>query len=433
MIRILLRLNYRTKLSKFEEYLNGLEISMKHLQWMLSEQAVYQSVQEAYINSSSPSSSELQFGLYKTLLQICTDVGSIDPVVGLALPYPTIEAYSTIPLESRQTVSFFCMTPQQMHNYLWSHLHSQLIDENRCPHWQRRTRDSIPVKLAADMASWWSCNGRPKNGSDELLTTSGDLNTLALKLGDPELWLGPHGTTINSVNSAPVMVFNKISVTPGTVMMNVEEYFAQLNDQLYAKGSQHHFMGTPSSELSEFALKLSYSILLSSSTPWVQLDWSWDNILAMREGENSPTPGEIHVVIVQKLHTPDEGIQQAFLWAEAKSDKLILGAFIERLGFALIDLAFGKKLCSSGNDGKDDDTMYKMAMRLCDTGQIAMRAGQIYEKVVKACLTQLYRSGSEIKTINPSRPDFQIAAYEAILSPLHDLAFPRKSRDATTS
>lgn len=402
-------------------------MSIKHLQWMLSEQAVYQGVQEAYVNSSSPSSSELQSELHKTLLQICTGLESIDPVVGLTLPYPTIGAYSIIPLESRQTVSFFCRPRQVPINYLWNRLHWGLRDKNGYPHWQRWKMDSIggsiEASVEADVVSWWSYNGRPKNGSDGLLTTSGGLNTLGRILAGPKRRPVPRGIKINSVNSAPEMIFDRIRKTPGTVMMNMERYFAQLNNQLYARGSQH-FMGTPSSEISEFALKLSYSIILLSSTPWVQSNWTWDNILAIREGENSPSPGEIHVAIVQKLQQPDEDISQAFRWAKANSHKLRPEAVIERLGFALIDLAFGKKLDASAHDRNDDDTIYAMATRLCDTGQIATRAGQIYEDVVKACLTHSYRSGSEIKTISPSRPDFQVAAYEAILSPLHDLAFP---------
>lgn len=398
---MILGLRFRGQISKIEVLLNGVELSNSQLHQLLFEPAPRHSAQQMYINNNLFNSG-LQLELYRVLSLVSTHFNSIDPVVGLRLQYPIRNVLSTKSQDSRQQLSFFCR-PHGMVNDLRYHLGYGVIGNKTKISWRRPGKEWVPRSPLRNMVSWWSCQIQQKNGSDGLTKVAGDFITLAKVLGDTG-WPSstPRRTTISFQENAQLVVLDNARVSPAHISMNMARFFERSKHPMFS--SCHSI---------EFALKLSYSILTLSSTPWVEANWTWDNILVMWDSEK--IDAELDVVIVHKLQSADESVEQAILCARSETQTLE-EPLLTRLGFALTEIAFRKRLEES-----EDEHMYKTAMKLSETGQIAVREGRIYGDVVKACLTHSYHSGSEIKTISSSHPDFQGAVHEAILSPLHTL------------
>lgn len=385
---------------KIEKLLDGLEMSNDQLHRLLFDPALRQSVQQRHVKILP--GSELQLELYGALSLVFSYFDSIDPVVGLTLSYPTIEDISIMSQDSSQQLSLLCH-PRRM-SYGWENqLRNVLSDNNENTPWKVPSRWVRGI-AGLDMTRWRRCEIQQKGGS-RLMERESELNTFAQMLGDTELSV-PKSTTVNFLNSIHHMVLDIIGVSPERTLMNMAKFLE--NEQ----GERSYYPTRASSSyFIEFAYKLSYSILTLSSTPWVRANWTWDNVLVMLDTEKDDE--ELEVVILHKLESANESIEEALRPTHSKSEKLE-EPILTRLGFALTELALRRRL-----EASDDRLIYKTAINLSDTGQIAVRAGQIYGDVVKACLTHLYRSGSEIKTLNSSSPDFQDAVHEAVLSPLH--------------
>lgn len=208
-------------------------------------------------------------------------------------------------------------------------------------------------------------------------------------------------------NAHHMVLYKNPETKPARALSNMARFFEDEHQKQALNPMQFS-----SSRFIGFALKLSYSILKLSSTPWVDADWIWENIFVTIGSDRDVDP---EVFIVHELQSADDNLTQLLNRAHSNS-QVLKEPILTRLGFALTELAFRKRF-----DVSDDMRMHRLAIELSDSGQIAMKEGQIYGDVVKACLTHSYSSGSEIKTINSSHPNFQDAVQEAILGPLHNL------------
>lgn len=101
---------------------------------------------------------------------------------------------------------------------------------------------------------------------------------------------------------------------------------------------------------------------------------------------------------------------------------------LTKLGFALIELAFCRKLSEIGNnklrqgvDDKDSDLLnLQTATEILDSGRLAREESPVYEDVVRACIKHQYPgdSSSGPKGLDSKDASFFDRAEESIIGPL---------------
>lgn len=99
---------------------------------------------------------------------------------------------------------------------------------------------------------------------------------------------------------------------------------------------------------------------------------------------------------------------------------------LTRLGYALIELALGKRLAQLRKEdqysSKDPDIVdYLTAKGLVESGCIMGAEGRVYENVVKACLYHQFLSTSDLKVIDSSLISFHEDVERSIIGPLHKM------------
>lgn len=412
-MQFLLGWRFMKQILNIEGLLIGLELSNDQLHRLLSEPALHQSLQQMRLKKSL-SNIELELELYRSLSEAYTVFNAINPVVCLGLLHSPTQLSSAIAQYGRQQLSIFCR-PSGMRGQLEKQLSYSSGDKIKRTPWKNQKSVWAPNSFILDKDSRWKCEINQHNPSIDGISRVNNIGFLADMLKNQKSALSR--TPISFEDNAHHMVVYKDSeIDVPNSFSNMAEFFEDESQK-----RNRNPMNVSSGRFIGFVLNLSYSILSLFSTPWVEADWTWENILVTRDlGDLDEEP---EVFIVHKLHSADGIFEQARFWAG--SEPQILKEPLTRLGVALTELAFRKRL-----EASDDEFIYKTAMQLSDSGQIAVREGQIYGDVVKACLTRSYPSGSEIKIISSERPDFQDAVMEAILSPLHALwSSSRKDRD----
>ena len=167
------------------------------------------------------------------------------------------------------------------------------------------------------------------------------------------------------------------------------------------------------------ALKLSYAILQFYCTPWIEDYWTWKDFCL--DSDDDP-----QLFITRKFYSTRKG--------SSNSESLSLGFWapyreptLTRLGFALIELALGRRLAElrpgQPNNNFDPHTLdLRTAQKLVDDGRILQEEGRAYEDVVNACLNHQVYSQSESRIINlkSTAPTFQENVEQFIIAPLHN-------------
>ncbi|KAL8941509.1 MAG: hypothetical protein Q9216_002191 [Gyalolechia sp. 2 TL-2023] len=132
------------------------------------------------------------------------------------------------------------------------------------------------------------------------------------------------------------------------------------------------------------ALSLSHAILSFYSTPWIDAHWTWRDFCIDRENEGQLfATRRFYSDRKEALGPGDHAAPTSCLWAIHGEPTLT------RLGFALIELALGKKLAElrpdHGYHSSDPDTLdFLTAKTVVDSGQIMRAESQAYEDVVKS-------------------------------------------------
>lgn len=98
---------------------------------------------------------------------------------------------------------------------------------------------------------------------------------------------------------------------------------------------------------------------------------------------------------------------------------------LTRLGFALVELAMGKRLSDMrevGMDPNGDHDMLDMATakRLVDSGAVREAAGIRYHESVEACLTHQAISAGGIKKLDSKKAGFQLDLEESVVARIRD-------------
>lgn len=173
------------------------------------------------------------------------------------------------------------------------------------------------------------------------------------------------------------------------------------------------------------ALRLSHAVLCFYSTPWISESWSWRDF-SMSRAENSQD--DCQLFVSHDFYSTEQAIEEREIERPATSDflQIYVGEpSLTRLGFALTELAIGKRLAELRTEEErqiQDAEMqdYRTAKRILKSGLIRDEENERYEDIVKVCLTHQFRSKEmQLRCLNSEEPSFQADAEQLIVAPLY--------------
>lgn len=174
----------------------------------------------------------------------------------------------------------------------------------------------------------------------------------------------------------------------------------------------------------DLALSLSHVILQFYSTPWIDMWWTWKDFSMLKDQKSQ-------VFVNRKFYSTQNPLnamaRQSSHAAATSTFWAIYGEpVLTRLGFALVELALGKRLSkfrSPNEDQSQDEDMLDLqtAKHVVESGLVLEEAGQIYHDAVQACLTHQVITPSEVKGLNSKHPNFQQDLEQFVVGPIRNL------------
>jgi hypothetical protein len=173
----------------------------------------------------------------------------------------------------------------------------------------------------------------------------------------------------------------------------------------------------------DLALSLSLAILQFYRTPWIDMWWTWKDFCVLK-GDKS------QIFVTKRFYS-----SHSRLSPKAQSHAASTSAFWEcfgepvltRLGFALVELALGRRLSELRDQqegimqGGDEDMLDLMtAKHLVGEGKVLEEAGQCYHDAVQACLTHQVIMGTGVKGLNSAHGNFQLDVERFVVAPIRD-------------
>jgi hypothetical protein len=174
------------------------------------------------------------------------------------------------------------------------------------------------------------------------------------------------------------------------------------------------------------ALGLSLTVLQFYSTPWIDDWWTWKDFCMLKDDNkqvfvtgkfySTQIPSSPTATTAKKLTHP----AAASLFWDCFGEPILT-----RLGFALIELALGKRLSelrpADANPDADQDMLDTFtAKSLLEGGSIFRAAGQLYHDAVQACLSHQVTLGSGPRSLDSKHPDFQQDLERFVVGPIRD-------------
>lgn len=176
----------------------------------------------------------------------------------------------------------------------------------------------------------------------------------------------------------------------------------------------------PRGDRISLAVRLAYAIIQYYSTGWIDPDWTWkDFSLSGNEYKYSDVS---QLFVAQKFYSSSGKTSKRSTWVGWES---VGEPRLTRLGFALIELAMGKRLSEMRDttiDPKSDPDAqdYWTAMRLLNTGRILREEGEGYENVVRACIEHQFRDSQyNTRYLDSREESFHKDVEQCVLKPLH--------------
>ncbi|RFU32311.1 hypothetical protein B7463_g4031, partial [Scytalidium lignicola] len=170
----------------------------------------------------------------------------------------------------------------------------------------------------------------------------------------------------------------------------------------------------------DLSLMLSITLLQFITTPWIDMWWTWKDFVVL-QGDKS------QIFVSKKFYSKHNANRTTTVHSQLTSAfwDCIGEPELTRLGFALIELAMGKRLSELADEecdpNMDRDMMdYRTAKNLMDSGAILEEAGQCYHDVVQACLTHQVIGDSGVKTLNSRNSSFQLDLERFVVAPIRD-------------
>ncbi|EFX06301.1 hypothetical protein CMQ_6622 [Grosmannia clavigera kw1407] len=180
----------------------------------------------------------------------------------------------------------------------------------------------------------------------------------------------------------------------------------------------------------ELAMNLASTILQFYPTPWIESSWTWRNFSVAQDDSSH------HLVITQRfwsMDMPRHSLTPApsRFW-QTFSD---LDPMLVRLGFALIELALGRRLSDIRtdnergdetdvvvDDGRQDMDLadYSTAMAILQSNEIRDEIGNAYQCVVDACLRCRVLSDDGLMVLKSDLGRFESDLEQFVVEPLRD-------------
>ena len=183
------------------------------------------------------------------------------------------------------------------------------------------------------------------------------------------------------------------------------------------------------------ALRLAWGVTQLHQTPWLSPSWTWSDFSAMGDRQRGQIDEGLFITksfpstrhpsfssAAQNSDTP-KGAEPPSLLSIAIGEPVIA-----RLGYALIELASGKRLASlhqpdqSISQEKELQDLWT-ARQLLDSGFITDEEGDVYSDVVNACLYQQVQKegGLGLKKLRSQDAGFERDLTKAIVQPLYNI------------
>jgi hypothetical protein len=181
----------------------------------------------------------------------------------------------------------------------------------------------------------------------------------------------------------------------------------------------------------DLALSLSLAILQFYSTPWIDMWWTWKDFCMLKDEKS-------HVFITRKFYStqnPLNALSRQTSHSASASEfwKMIGEPVLTRLGFALVELALGKRLSElrspNGNQKVDEDMLdFQTAKNVVRSGHVLGEAGQGYNDAVQACLEHQVIMPSGVMGLSSKHQNFQKDLEQFVVGPIrnsHDASWPQ--------
>ncbi|KIY02877.1 uncharacterized protein Z520_01342 [Fonsecaea multimorphosa CBS 102226] len=177
------------------------------------------------------------------------------------------------------------------------------------------------------------------------------------------------------------------------------------------------------------ALRLACGITQLLQTPWIRANWTWGDFSVMTDRQQGLIDDSLFVTKqFQSFGGPHQPSVPSGKTASQYLGIALPEPILARLGYALIELASGKRLASlqdsNGPTSSDRDLQdLLLARHLLDTGFVVDHECQAYSNVVHACLYQMVKGagGFGAKKLKSQDPSFERDMTRAIVQPLYNL------------
>jgi hypothetical protein len=173
----------------------------------------------------------------------------------------------------------------------------------------------------------------------------------------------------------------------------------------------------------DLALNLSLAILQFVSTDWIDKLWTWKDF-CMLKGDKS------QIFVTKRFYSSHSRLNSISQDSNQTTSKSMFSIccgepVLTRLGFALIELAFGKRLSdfrqAENNITEDEDMLDLMtATELVESNKVHEEAGQGYHDVVNACLKHQVMMTSGVKGLSSKHENFQSDLEQFVVAPIRD-------------
>jgi hypothetical protein len=179
----------------------------------------------------------------------------------------------------------------------------------------------------------------------------------------------------------------------------------------------------------DLALSLSLAILQFYSTPWIDGWWTWKDFCMLKDEKSQ-------VFINRKFYSdqsPHISRQTSHSASTSAFWEMYGEPVLTRLGFALVELALGKRLSKlrepNENPDIDEDMLdLQTAKRVVKSGLILDEAGPLYNDAVLACLEHQVMMPSNVMGLKSEHKNFQRDLEEFVVGPLrnfHAVSWPQ--------
>jgi hypothetical protein len=179
----------------------------------------------------------------------------------------------------------------------------------------------------------------------------------------------------------------------------------------------------------ELALSLSSSFAIFYPTPWIDKAWTWRNFSLMRwESTNQLCISKRFWSVVEAPRHTNKIMPSKFWKVMRHKNQTLI-----RLGFALTELALGKRLpdiraerrgkeeaLEPQSDWMEDLNDFETAMDLVDKGIIRQETGESYHGVVTACLHCEVFDNDRMRALGSESSLFAEDFEEFVVAPLRN-------------